>query len=529
MKKVISAVVAITVLLSMMITTNISTGITASAAAADSITIDAAKLASLSTAVGSAKVTTGASQGASNALIVSNPSGNFSPENYVKIDLSSYKNDMSHMRDIKIKMTSNAKDRGGDKAHFGVIYKSNVAWDIPYTGGLVPLGADGYVDVSVCRGFDSLKNSSWSSNGAYETRYYVTVSSLSSVSAILICPAYGGNTVSIESIKLVDVDDITTATLPAAGKIFCDWTGAVNHCKGEQAGTIKKGTPKNLKMPASYTASNGYMSIDTTGYTFNGNYVQIEVQMDKTKVQQAIDAANAGDGYLYGKIRFLGAKDGAGADIVKTTFKVYVFDSVAGWQAGMPELVAINEYKTTERSEVAYKCHVDNLEGMIPDTIAINYSNGYYEDGISFLQVQYSPIFSASADTSATFPVETPTMDKVTGTRPTTAAPTTQPTQATQPTTQPTVKPSDVTTATQAPTATTTNASIVTTTINNVLLGDCNGDGTVNGKDVLLLRKYIIKLEDSIDTVAADVNKDNAINGKDVLMLRKAIIGLIKL
>ena len=86
MKKVISAVVAITVLLSMMITTNISTGITASAAAADSITIDAAKLASLSTAVGSAKVTTGASQGASNALIVSNPSGNFSPENYVKIE-----------------------------------------------------------------------------------------------------------------------------------------------------------------------------------------------------------------------------------------------------------------------------------------------------------------------------------------------------------------------------------------------------------------------------------------------------------
>ena len=316
MKKVISAVVAITVLLSMMITTNISTGITASAAAADSITIDAAKLASLSTAVGSAKVTTGASQGASNALIVSNPSGNFSPENYVKIDLSSYKNDMSHMRDIKIKMTSNAKDGGGDKAHFGVIYKSNVAWDMAFSGGSVPFGADGYVDVSVCRGFDSLKNSSWSSNGAYDTRYYVTVSSLSSVSAILICPAYGGNTVSIESIKLLDVDDITTATLPAAGKIFCDWTGTVNHCKGEQAGTINKGTPKNLKMPASYTASNGYMSIDTTGYTFNGNYVQIEAQMDKTKVQQAIDAANAGDGYLYGKIRFLGAKDGAGADIV---------------------------------------------------------------------------------------------------------------------------------------------------------------------------------------------------------------------
>lgn len=112
----------------------------------------------------------------------------------------------------------------------------------------------------------------------------------------------------------------------------------------------------------------------------------------------------------------------------------------------------------------------------------------------------------------------------------TTTATTTQPsTAATATSTQPTVKPSDVTTATQAPTATTTNASIVTTTINNVLLGDCNGDGTVTGKDILLLRKYIIKLEDSIDTVAADVNKDDAINEKDVLMLRKAIIGLIKL
>ena len=79
------------------------------------------------------------------------------------------------------------------------------------------------------------------------------------------------------------------------------------------------------------------------------------------------------------------------------------------------------------------------------------------------------------------------------------------------------------TTTTTKPTTTTTT----TTTSRKLLYGDCNADGSVNGKDVLNLRKYIVKLTDVIDTEVSDLNNDGNINGKDVLMLRKYIIGLI--
>lgn len=62
----------------------------------------------------------------------------------------------------------------------------------------------------------------------------------------------------------------------------------------------------------------------------------------------------------------------------------------------------------------------------------------------------------------------------------------------------------------------------------DAIIGDVNNDSKINGKDVLLLRKYIIGLDDSANIVAADCNFDNKVNGKDVLILRKYIIGLIK-
>lgn len=60
-------------------------------------------------------------------------------------------------------------------------------------------------------------------------------------------------------------------------------------------------------------------------------------------------------------------------------------------------------------------------------------------------------------------------------------------------------------------------------------LGDCNMDGSINGKDVLALRKYIVGFQVDIDLDAADCTGDGKINGKDVLQLRKAIVGLATL
>ena len=58
--------------------------------------------------------------------------------------------------------------------------------------------------------------------------------------------------------------------------------------------------------------------------------------------------------------------------------------------------------------------------------------------------------------------------------------------------------------------------------------GDVNGDGDVNMKDVLLLRKIIAGAEkvDEETEARADVDGDGNVNMKDVLMLRKVIAGV---
>ncbi|MBR4728546.1 MAG: dockerin type I repeat-containing protein, partial [Clostridia bacterium] len=57
-------------------------------------------------------------------------------------------------------------------------------------------------------------------------------------------------------------------------------------------------------------------------------------------------------------------------------------------------------------------------------------------------------------------------------------------------------------------------------------MGDLNGDGTVNLKDAVLLRRYIADgWNAEIDEKYADVNGDGAVNLKDVVMLRRRIAG----
>ena len=55
--------------------------------------------------------------------------------------------------------------------------------------------------------------------------------------------------------------------------------------------------------------------------------------------------------------------------------------------------------------------------------------------------------------------------------------------------------------------------------------GDVNDDGTINSKDSILLRKYILGSNASINLDAADVNRDGIINSKDSIILRKYILG----
>lgn len=59
--------------------------------------------------------------------------------------------------------------------------------------------------------------------------------------------------------------------------------------------------------------------------------------------------------------------------------------------------------------------------------------------------------------------------------------------------------------------------------------GDVNGDGNLDMKDVLLLRKHIAGIDVTLDEEAADINHDGSVDMKDVLMMRKIIAGMILL
>ena len=65
------------------------------------------------------------------------------------------------------------------------------------------------------------------------------------------------------------------------------------------------------------------------------------------------------------------------------------------------------------------------------------------------------------------------------------------------------------------------------------LLGDVNGDGTVNGRDSVRLMKYLIAMDEedpvtSVEIVEAisDVNQDGNINGRDSVRLMKMLIAM---
>lgn len=79
----------------------------------------------------------------------------------------------------------------------------------------------------------------------------------------------------------------------------------------------------------------------------------------------------------------------------------------------------------------------------------------------------------------------------------------------------------DTTTPTDSTTGTTTE-----TIVNKAESGDVNGDGEVNLKDVVLIRRYIAGgWNVSLDEIIADVNGDGTVNLKDVVLIRRYIAG----
>ena len=56
------------------------------------------------------------------------------------------------------------------------------------------------------------------------------------------------------------------------------------------------------------------------------------------------------------------------------------------------------------------------------------------------------------------------------------------------------------------------------------MYGDVNGDGKINGQDLIRLRKYL-NGEDVVIFDGADVTGNGAVNGQDLVRLRKHLNG----
>jgi hypothetical protein len=86
-------------------------------------------------------------------------------------------------------------------------------------------------------------------------------------------------------------------------------------------------------------------------------------------------------------------------------------------------------------------------------------------------------------------------------------------------------------TVTETTTVTTTTVATTTEgTDSDVLWGDANVDATVDGRDLILLKKYALGLSDvsAQGLVNSDVTHDGAVDGRDLIKLKKYMLGLIE-
>ena len=275
------------------------------------------------------------------------------------------------------------------------------------------------------------------------------------------------------SIISAEIKDVETSTDTISGEnIFFDWNK--NSLALAQIMGYSSDHSTRIKNTRNMVGEEpGSLKIDTSSYTFDSEMVQVEYALDEATVTKAINAAKSTDGML----RFSVKIDEATSVLTnnaKIKFKMYCFSN-GDWQH--PQ-VLISEGKTcvsASDGEVVFNCPVTNLEDIIPEKIAINFYNYYYQDGLTSLKCSVSPITSGGQDaTHTTTKVDDSRFRKV-------------------------------------------QFEDYGDLVDHNLLGDVNSDEVVNTSDLLPLKKLVAKWNvDDAKATAADVFEDGKVDARDL-------------
>lgn len=251
---------------------------------------------------------------------------------------------------------------------------------------------------------------------------------------------------------------------------LCDWSQKLNFAK---TSGWSAGVNKNVNdISSGITVEDGTMTVDTTGFTYSSQLVQIEMPLDTEQVEKAIATAKNSDGHFRVTFEVHSAKSNKQSR-PDVGFKMFCYAD-GDWQSG-PTLIGTSDYTFSAGESHTFIIPISKLDDIIPDTIAINAQNFYYNDGLTSLKYSVSAVVAGGENATVT----------------TTAADTSKFRK---------VEYEDY-----------------GDLINHRLLGDVDTDGEIGTLDLLYIKKLAAKWElENIDADAADVYEDGKTDARDV-------------
>ena len=174
---------------------------------------------------------------------------------------------------------------------------------------------------------------------------------------------------------------------------LCDWSQELRFAK---TSGWASGVNNNLKdISSGITVEDGTMTVDTAGMTFSSQLVQLEIPLDAQQVEKAITAAENSDGHFRVTFKLFSAAS-IKQSVAEAGFKMYCYAN-GDWQNG-PTLIEASDYFFSTGEVHTFLIPITALDGIVPDTLAINVQNLYYQDGLKSLKFSVSSVVSGGED-----------------------------------------------------------------------------------------------------------------------------------